>query len=147
LTRIYLDTSVVSALFDDRTPERLGQTKQAWELFPNYEVCISNLVRDELSNVKDELKEEFMDTIKGFTVLEVTDEVFELANVYVEKGIFPEKYLDDAIHVAIASLNNTGILLSWNFTHLVKIKTRHMVADVNNERYLLTIEIISPPEL
>jgi len=147
LTRIYLDTSVISALFDSRTPERQSQTRQAWSSLADYEVCISDVVRYELSEVNTELKDIFLDIIKDFTVLEVTDKANELANEYVEKGIFPDKYIDDAVHVAVASLNNIGILLSWNFTHLVKVKTRRMVALVNSEKNYLSIEIISPPEL
>ena len=64
-----------------------------------------------------------------------------------KRHIPSEKYIDDAVHVAVASLNNIGILLSWNFTHLVKVKTRRMVALVNSEKNYLSIEIISPPEL
>ena len=66
---------------------------------------------------------------------------------YIDKRIFPAKYIDDAIHVAVTSLNNIGILLSWNFSHMVKVKTRRMVALVNAEKSLLPVEIISPPEL
>ena len=29
-TKIYLDTSVISALFDERTPERLAMTSDFW---------------------------------------------------------------------------------------------------------------------
>ena len=145
--KIYLDTSVISALFDKRTPERLAQTEQAWKLLPDYMVCISNVVIEELSNAKDDYKERFLKTIEGFTILEVTDDVYELANEYVARGIFPEKYIDDAVHVAVATLNNIGILLSWNFTHLVKIKTRRMIALVNSEKNYISVEIISPPEL
>lgn len=29
--KVYLDTSVISALFDERTPERQSLTKSAWQ--------------------------------------------------------------------------------------------------------------------
>ncbi|GBR77615.1 hypothetical protein RDn1_274 [Candidatus Termititenax dinenymphae] len=38
--KIYLDTSVISALFDTRTPERLDHTKTAWERLKDCEVFI-----------------------------------------------------------------------------------------------------------
>ncbi|MDR0853534.1 MAG: type II toxin-antitoxin system VapC family toxin [Clostridiales Family XIII bacterium] len=146
--RIYLDTSVISALFDERTPERMKQTKQTWENeLPEYEVFISSTVLTELSNATTALKGLFLNAIDGFTVLEATDEAFSLADEYVNIGIFPEKYYDDALHVAIAATNGIPVLLSWNFTHLVKIKTRRMVALVNTEKNYLPVEIIAPPEL
>jgi len=49
MTRVYLDTSVISALFDGRTPERMAQAQAAWKQLDAYEVCISTLVIDELS--------------------------------------------------------------------------------------------------
>ena len=147
MTRIYLDTSVISALYDVRTPERMAQTKQAWILLADYEICISNIVLAELSNASEEYKDIFLKAVENFIILDADEDVYKLATEYVSRGIFPEKYIDDAVHVAIASLNNIGILLSWNFTHLVKIKTRQMVALVNSEKNYLPVEIISPPEL
>jgi predicted nucleic acid-binding protein len=147
MTRAYLDTSVISALFDERTPERMTQTRAAWETLSDYDVCISNLVIAELSNAIEPLRRQFLGAISGFTVLELNDEAKILAREYVSKGIFPDKYIDDATHVAIAATNDIGILLSWNFAHLVKVKTRRMVAFVNTEKNYLPVEIISPPEL
>jgi predicted nucleic acid-binding protein len=59
----------------------------------------------------------------------------------------PEHYKDDAIHVAVAVVNNTDLLISWNFRHLVKVKTRRMVNLVNEVLSYPHIEIIAPPEL
>jgi hypothetical protein len=80
-------------------------------------------------------------------VLPLTDEIHELAAEYVAQGIFPQKYYDDALHVAAASVNWISLLLSWNFTHLVKVKTRRMVALVNAVKNYPVVEIRSPPEL
>ncbi len=85
--------------------------------------------------------------VSEFTVLPISNPAKELAGRYVDQGIFPEKYFDDALHVAIASINRAGILLSWNFSHLVKVKTRRMVALVNAMENHIPVEIIAPPEL
>lgn len=45
--KVYLDTSVISALFDDRTPERLSMTFALWSKLSDYEVFISELVLEE----------------------------------------------------------------------------------------------------
>ena len=145
--KIYLDTSVVSALFDKRTPERMAMTKAAWERLEECDVYLSRTVLDELGNAPQPLRNKMLEAVSGFTVLPNTDIAKRLAGVYVEQGIFPEKYFDDALHVAIASTNQIGILLSWNFTHLVKVKTRRMVALVNAMENYMPVEIISPPEL
>ena len=144
---VYLDTSVISALFDTRTPERMSMTKMMWERLDDYNAVISKTVLDELENAAMPLREKMLEIVSGFHVLSVSENAKTLAKSYIEQGIFPEKYFSDALHVAIASINQIGILLSWNFTHLVKMKTRRMVALINAVENYMPVEIIAPPEL
>jgi len=88
-----------------------------------------------------------LEMISNFTLLSINDEVQYLADIYIKNEIFPEKYSDDALHTALASTNRIGILLSWNFTHLVKVRTRRMVSLINTIHNYDPVEIISPPEL
>jgi predicted nucleic acid-binding protein len=50
---VYLDTSVLSAYFDDRTPERMQETQEFWKQLGSFRVCISKLVLEEVSQVSD----------------------------------------------------------------------------------------------
>ena len=59
----------------------------------------------------------------------------------------PKAKEEDAYHIAVATLNEIDIIVSWNFDHLVNIKTRRRVSGVNILYGYKTIEIISPPEL
>jgi predicted nucleic acid-binding protein len=145
--KVYLDTSVVSALFDSRTPERQSLTLSMWKTLSFYEVFISEKVLAEIYASSLELREQLLTVIREFTVLKLTEEAEALAEVYIANGIFPEKYFDDALHVALASTNGIGYLLSWNFRHLVKVKTRRLVSLVNTLREYPPVEIIAPPEL
>jgi predicted nucleic acid-binding protein len=146
-TKVYLDTSVISALFDERTPERLAMTTILWSKLADYEVFISELVLEEIGRTNEQVRDKMFSAINGFIVLKITKESEKLAQIYVKQGIFPEKYFDDALHVALASVNQIGILLSWNFTYLVKLKTRRMVSIVNLTENIMPVEIASPPEL
>ena len=146
-TKVYLDTSVISALFDERTPERMTMTSILWSKLSDYEVFISELVLEELERAAEHVRDKMFSAIKDFIVLKISKEAEELAQIYVKQGIFPEKYFDDALHVALASVSQIGILLSWNFTHLVKLKTRRMVSIVNLAENIMPVEIASPPEL
>ncbi len=150
INKIYLDTSVISALFDERTPERKFATEQAWLKLNDKEISgvyISELVLEELQRTAEPLKNSLLSAVSNFNVLPATEDAKRLAGIYIKHGIFPEKYFDDALHVAIAALNEIGILLSWNFTHLVKLKTRRMVSLVNAMESVFPVEIVSPPEI
>ncbi len=118
-----------------------------WQSLINYDVYISEIVLEEIDAVSDTLKPVFLKAIKGFNILKLNSEIENLAKEYVRQGIFPEKYYDDALHVAFASVNGIGFLLSWNFKHLVKVKTRKLVALLNSINDYKPVEIIAPPEL
>ncbi len=78
------------------------------------------------------------------SLLELDDEAMELAKKYIDEGIFPVKYRDDAIHVALASVYNCNVIVSWNFKHMVKIRTILGVNGINKLMGYLEIEIVTP---
>jgi predicted nucleic acid-binding protein len=146
---LYLDTSVPSAYYDVRAKERQEATIKFWkEVLPNYRAFISEVTVKELGDTKDEkLKRKFRRLIKNFKVLRANKKVRDLAGAYVDRGVFSEKYIDDAVHVAIASFYAISYVVSWNFEHLVKVKTRKGVNLVNILEGYGEIEIVSPQEL
>lgn len=146
---VYLDTSVVSAYYDERAEERREATIRFWkEILPRYEACISQTTVEEINNTKEtELRKKLKELIEKFKILEMNAKIKELAKAYVGEGVFPEKYIDDSLHVAIASFYKIPYLISWNFEHLVKVKTRKLVNSVNVLKGFNEIEIVSPPEL
>jgi hypothetical protein len=79
--------------------------------------------------------------------MKATEKIRHLARAYIKHGVFPEKYIDDALHVAIASFNQISYIVSWNFEHLVKVKTGRVVNSVNILEGFREIEIVSPQEL
>jgi len=146
---IYLDTSVISALFDSRTPERQHLTKLFWEqAISSYNIYISEIVIDELNDVSDKsLQHELLNTIANFKVLNVSKEITDLANEYVSRNIIPQKHSVDAVHIAVAVFNGINYLVSWNFKHMVKVKTREQVMLVNSLLGYPILDIVAPPEL
>ena len=146
--KIYLDTSVFSAYYDDRVKIRQEQTKHFWQKLVEYDKYISEIVLGELGAVTDdELRNKLMELTKDFETLIVDSEAESLADQYINKEIFPKKYRDDALHLAVATVNGVDILISWNFEHLVKRKTRLEANLANSLNGYKSIDIIVPPEL
>jgi len=146
---LYLDTSVPSAYYDKRAKERKDATIKFWkEVLPHYQVYVSEITVKELDDTKDEnLRKRLRRLIKGFKILKSNKEIRDLARVYIERGVFSERYVDDALHVAITTFYEVSYLVSWNFEHLVKVKTRKWVNSVNILEGFTEIEIVSPQEL
>jgi predicted nucleic acid-binding protein len=154
--RIYLDTSIISFLYADDSPEKKEITKEFFDKFlSEYDVYISRFVILELQNTtNDKLRKKLLSVIKKYNlnILEIDEEkqdlVYEFTKIYIDEGIIPEKKLDDAIHIAIATIFDMDILLSWNFRHLANIKKQIDVNRVNsNNGYRKELFIINPMEV
>jgi len=145
---IYLDTSVFSAYLDERTPSRMELTQDFWKTTNDYDRYISNVVLEELDAISDKvLKEKVLQLTEGFEILQMNDEVKNVAREYLKADIIPEKEINDALHLAFVTVNQIDILLSWNFKHLVKRKTRILVNLVNSQMGYKNIDLLAPPEL
>lgn len=146
--RVYLDTTVVSAAEDVRTPERQEQTLAFFSRAAEFELATSDLTRQELAATPDaQRRGRLLARIATMACVQVTSEMHALAKEYVEQDILPAAFEDDALHIAAAVLSGQDVLTSWNFRHLVNRRRRAMVNLLNASRGFPTIEILTPPEL
>lgn len=146
--RIYLDTSIISALHDERTPERLDQTRAFWSRLGDYDATTSDLTPGEIFDTPNEDRRRLMlASLSSIPIRPLTDGARELAAQYLRAGAFAPTQETDALHVAAAVIARNDVLLSWNFKHLVNRRRRAMVNAISVAIGAPTIEIISPPEL
>ena len=82
-----------------------------------------------------------------FNLLERTEDTDSLGKKYIEEKLFSEKKTDDAYHAAIASVYFMDVIISWNFKHIVKLKTIQGVPAVNRLFGYNDITICSPKEV
>jgi predicted nucleic acid-binding protein len=145
---IYLDTSVISALFDQTNPERRYFTEAFLKEVERFEVYISQIVILEIDRTPERwLKDRMKERASQFPALTLSDEVEWLAGEYIRYDAVPKDYPEDAYHIAIAVANRIDYLLSWNFKHIVRRKTKDVVRMVNTIHGLRQIEIMAPAEL
>jgi hypothetical protein len=143
--RIYIENSVISGYFDK---EFEIPTQKLFELFRNgtYKPIISGHVIAELNNGAPDKVKENLRTI-NFEEAEVTDEMDALSDKYMAEKIVSEKYRGDALHIAIATVLNVDVLVSWNFRHIVNLDKIRLFNAVNlKERYNI-LEIRTPQEV
>ncbi len=146
--RVYLDTSVFSALLDERTAARQADTARFFARLGEFEAETSSLARDQLMATPDPgRRADLLKQLEGVRVVPVASEAKALAERYVEAGVFPHGALDDAIHAAVAVLGRYNVLVSWNFKHLVNRRKRAALSNANVSWGLPDIEVVAPPEL
>lgn len=146
--KVYLDTSVVSYLNQEDAPERMQETLQLWELFKQgqYEVYISDIVINEINACKEEkfnILVKYLEQI-DLNVIETDENVVELAEKFIDFGILKQKSFDDCRHIAAAILWGCDVIISWNFKHIVNVKT------IRGVKVITTLEgykdlLICPP--
>jgi predicted nucleic acid-binding protein len=146
--KLYLDTSVVSFLEADDAPEKRTITRLFWDNVKNerYSIFLSNLLYAEIGRCSQPKKSILLANLAqiNYVLLEETEEVVQLAQKYISKGIIPEKYRDDALHLAHATIAECDAVISWNFRHMVRINTIQGVKEMNLLLGYRQIEIVSP---
>lgn len=149
--KVYLETSVISAAIDDRDPEKKEYTLRLIEEIKagDYETFISRIALVEIEKSDTQTREKLLRMVKSIDPeeLEIDKEVETLAAKYVAEGIIPEKYENDAVHIAVASVNDLDVIISWNFEHIVKLKTKREVMGINVLMGYKEIDIYSPLEV
>lgn len=148
---IYLDTSVLNFFFEEEDLEKAHSTKELFREIGKgkYFAFASELVLREIGKTKGHRRENLLSLIKTYDIpwLEVTPESLTLAEKYMDRKIFPRKYRDDALHIAIATVHQIDIVVSWNLRHMVKLKTRQEVKAINILEGYKEIEICTPMEV
>jgi len=147
--KLYLDTSIISAYFDFLKPVRqLITVKWISHDAKNFDLFISNLVILEISATKDqELREKMISLIAKIKpqVLEMNETIEDLAKQYREK-IIP-KEINDSLHIATAVSHKMDAIVSWNFKHIVNLRTISEIHKINMMNKLTLLEILSPENL
>lgn len=144
---LYLDTSVPSAYFDDTKPDRQKETRSLWDRLDQYHIYISDQVLMEINGTPDQSRrKELLELVRPFELLpSEMSEVKELAEEYLMRGAI--RIIEDAIHVAVATVNRITTVASWNYQHLVKLRTKREVNAVNLITGYDPIEIVDPSML
>jgi len=146
--KIYLDTSVISARFDQRNPERQTLTTEFFSQANRFDVHISEITLAEIEKTLEaELRDSMRTLVQPFTVLEANNEVQRMTEALIRYNAVPQNSTEDAYHIAVAVVWGLDYLLSWNFRHIVRLKTRDVVRMVTTLDGYKPITIITPAEL
>jgi len=147
--RVYIETLVWNFLFADDAQCRKEAARILVSRSDLYELYISPVVTREIRNCPGNLRITLLNALKEYKPfeLEPDEEVGHLSSLYVSQGVVPPKYVDDAVHIAYASVYDLDVMVSYNFKHIVKIKTKTEVKHINQLNGYRTPIITSPEEL
>ena len=149
--RVYLDTSVISHLLQVDVPEKMADTRQLWEMFRNgkYDVYLSTVTLEELKGCSEPKQSELFDYLGliDYTLVQIDDNVADISQQIIEMGILTKKSYDDCQHIGAAIVSECDCIISWNFKHIVNIKTIRGVRAIPNLEGYKSIDIMNPSVL
>lgn len=144
--RVYADTSVFGGVFDEEFSEA-SQRFFRQVLEGDFRLALSPLVQDELAGAPEQVQR-FLDEITGGAdIVRITAEATRLQAAYLSASILTDKSSDDALHVAIATVSECSIIVSWNFKHIVHFDKIPLYNAVNRQNGFPEIAIYSPREV
>lgn len=144
--KIYLDTSVIGGSFDEEFKE---YSIRLIENLKNNKIIgvVSEITIRELENAPDFVKNDFESYEERLEIVELTEEIKGLAENYIKDKIITEKYYEDALHIACATVYQVDLLVSWNFKHIVNFNKINQFNAVNLKNGYKSLQIFSPMEV
>lgn len=149
--KVYLDTSVISYLKQEDAPEKMESTIKLWALFEmgKYDLYLSTVTLQEIAECpepKRSLLYQYLSQI-DYNIIDVKKIVSDTAQQLIDMKILTPKSYDDCQHIAAAVENGCDCIVSWNFKHIVNIKTIRGVRAITNLKGYKPIEILNPSVL
>jgi predicted nucleic acid-binding protein len=150
MVKIYLETTVFNRFYDENR-EFIAETKALFQKIKDkrIEAYTSTYVIEELDRAPEPKRTNMLNVIPeyGIKVLEIDKRAVDLADIYIEMGIIPLKFRMDGVHIAMASVNETDCIISLNFHHINKLKTKMSVEIVNRMSGYRNPYICTPMEV
>lgn len=121
--RVYVESSVISYLTARPSNDVWKLAKQLrtrvwWDQRDRWDLFISQSVVLEIRDGNPEAARRRLAAVRDLSLLPEPDAVRELAIHLIASDAIPAKAFDDAVHIAIATLNRMDYLVTWNQAHI-----------------------------
>jgi predicted nucleic acid-binding protein len=145
--RFYLDTSVFGGFFDE---EFAADTHRFFAEIVNgrFSIVVSAVTMQELLEAPDDVRNLLARVPEAnLDIVTPSAEALALAERYVQEGALTEKFISDAQHIAVATIEKVDSLVSWNFKHMVNFFRIRQYNAINLKNGYSLIDIRSPREV
>lgn len=145
--RVYIDTSVVGGQFDKAFA---ADTIPFFDAVRNRQfiLIVSDLLEAELLRAPQHVRD-FLATIPVQQIenIRLTQDAASLADQYILGKVVGQTSRADGQHIAMATLEKSDVLVSWNFKHIVNLDKIRGYNGINYQLGHNMIEIRTPKEI
>lgn len=150
--KVYLETSIVSyyAARPSRDLVIAARQEITHEIWPvlqdNFDIYVSALVIQEVSRGDKDAAGKRLHAVSHIPVLEITQKVQDIAQSLIDENAVSPEFGEDALHIAVASINGMDFLLTWNFSHINNAFKKSKIIRAIEKQGFIPPEICSPDE-
>lgn len=147
--RVYIETSIIGAYFDDRE-DIASQAQQFWtrrwwnEISSRYEIVSSDAVVNELEHPNYPNSVKALEFISPIPKLPIENEIRQIVSIYIQNQLMPQDPIGDALHLAIASYHKCDYLLTWNCKHIANPNKFRQIRICNTSLGLFVPTLCTP---
>jgi|ERR1043166_4257812 hypothetical protein len=151
--RIYIESTIPSYVVARPARDLLQAARQQitrdwWDLKrEQHELFTSQVVLDEIASGEAAMARQRLDMVARIKLLDLTDEAKGLTKQILSSGLLPAGADRDAAHIALATVHEMDVLLSWNCRHIanaaIQVRLRRLAG---NAGFALPV-LCTPDEL
>ncbi|XCN71237.1 MAG: type II toxin-antitoxin system VapC family toxin [Candidatus Electrothrix aestuarii] len=151
--KVYIETSIVSYLTARPSSNLIAaawqkETIDWWESEKQrFKLYISEVVIEEAGRGNADAASRRLSALDGLEIFKINKEIVALSKILIQDGGIPKKALDDALHVAIASVHAVEFLLTWNCRHTNNAEMKPKIRKIIEAHGFQSPEIATPIEL
>jgi predicted nucleic acid-binding protein len=145
--RIYADTSVLGGVFDAEFARWSRALLDDFRL-GRYRAVLSDVTAAEVALAPEPVRMVHAELVaRGAELVPVSPAALELIEHYEAHGVLGHRYRNDMLHIALATIADADVLVSWNFRHIVRLDKIRVFNAVNLEAGYKALAIHSPREV
>jgi hypothetical protein len=147
IQRIYVDTSVIGGCFDPEFAEWSNGLMQDFR-DGRFKPLLSQVTATEIQAAPEAVQIIYAELVAlNAEVVTMNENTLELADEYQKRNILTAKFYADGLHIALATITEADLLVSWNFKHIVRFDKIRLFSAVNLEYGYKALQIYSPREV
>lgn len=150
---VYVETSVISYLTSRPSRDVIIAGRQLitndwWNKHRDkFDLYISELVIEEINHGDSFAAKKRMNKVANIPSLAITNESIKLAKLLLSHKLVPLGSKEDALHIAVATLQGIDYLLTWNFKHINNAEMRASIVRIIESCSYICPHFCSPEEL
>lgn len=153
MATVYIGTSIISYLRQKSSEQVVTAARQVlthrwWNDHRHeFELVTSQYVLDEAARGEPLLAADRLASLAGITLLDLPDEIPQIAAEILRRAILPAKAALDSLPIAAAAFHEVDFLLTWNCKHIANARILPKIRDLLLEMNFSVPVICTPEEM